>query len=261
VWRADVDGAEGPAWLPVRAEHTIATAAAVGPRGWACHARRCRFAVGAVAVWNDRPADRRFDAVLTASGDLAPSQKVELILVTADDLGELPESSGADGLRTGHDLAAERDDLVTGATEYNRREITAALSRCTTTTRSPPWLAPDFVSQIGVSISQHLTGSPTVPGGSDHDRTAARQLPCRPARQAFLSPSQKYEIWLQLVRGEVTIAEAASAQQVDRSTILRSRTVAKEGALAALAASKAGVQGRERDYELKFLRRRYPVCA
>jgi len=121
----DADGAEGPAWLPVRAEHTIATAAAVGPRGWACHARRCRFAVGAVAVWNDRPADRRFDAVLTASGDLAPSQKVELILVTADDLGELPESSGADGLRTGHDLAAERDD-------------SSPAPRNTTGERSPP---------------------------------------------------------------------------------------------------------------------------
>ena len=49
----------------------------------------------------------------------------------------------------------------------------------------------------------------------------------------FLSPSQKYEIWLQLVRQEVTIAEAAAGQHVDRSTIMRIRTVAKEGALAA----------------------------
>jgi hypothetical protein len=68
----------------------------------------------------------------------------------------------------------------------------------------------------------------------------------------FLSPSQKYEIWLQLVRQEVTIAEAAAAQHVDRSTIMRIRTVAKEGALAALAASKPGVQARERDYELEL---------
>lgn len=67
----------------------------------------------------------------------------------------------------------------------------------------------------------------------------------------FLSPSQKYEIWLQIVRQEVTVAEAATAQQVDRSTIMRIRTVAKEGALAALAASKPGVKGRERDYELE----------
>jgi transposase len=68
----------------------------------------------------------------------------------------------------------------------------------------------------------------------------------------FLSPSQKYEIWLQLVRQEATIAEAASQHQVDRSTIMRIRTVAKEGALAALAASKPGVQARERDYELEL---------
>jgi transposase len=68
----------------------------------------------------------------------------------------------------------------------------------------------------------------------------------------FLSPSQKYEIWLQLVRQEVTIAEAAAAEHVDRSTIMRIRTVAKEGALAALAASKPGVAGRERDYELEL---------
>lgn len=68
----------------------------------------------------------------------------------------------------------------------------------------------------------------------------------------FLSPSQKYEIWLQLVRQEVTIAEAAAAEHVDRSTIMRIRTVAKEGALAALAASKPGVAGRQRDYELEL---------
>jgi len=68
----------------------------------------------------------------------------------------------------------------------------------------------------------------------------------------FLSPTQKYEIWLQLVRQEVTIAEAAAQQHVDRSTIMRIRTVAKEGALAALAASKPGVQAKEGDYELEL---------
>ena len=63
--------------------------------------------------------------------------------------------------------------------------------------------------------------------------------------------SQRYEIWLRLIRQEVTIAEAAEQQQVDRSTIMRIRTVAKESALAALAASKPGVRVRERDYELE----------
>lgn len=66
----------------------------------------------------------------------------------------------------------------------------------------------------------------------------------------FLPPSQKYEIWLRLVRQEVTIAEAAATEQVDRSTIMRIRTVAEEGALAALAASKPGVGAKQRDYEL-----------
>jgi len=66
-----------------------------------------------------------------------------------------------------------------------------------------------------------------------------------------LSPSQKYEIWLQLVRQETTIADAAAAQHVDRSTIVRIKEVAKQGALSALAASKPGVKTRERDYELE----------
>jgi hypothetical protein len=54
-----------------------------------------------------------------------------------------------------------------------------------------------------------------------------------------------------LVRQEVTIAEAAASQPVDRSTILRIRTVAKQGALAALAASKPGVAASARDVELE----------
>src|SRR5881397_3559107 len=73
-------------------------------------------------------------------------------------------------------------------------------------------------------------------------------------RKRLLSPSQKYEVWLQLLRQETTIAEAAVAQQVDRSTIVRIKQVAKEGALSALAASKPGVRGRERDYELEQAR-------
>jgi transposase-like protein len=84
---------------------------------------------------------------------------------------------------------------------------------------------------------------------SDADRGTDR-AGRRPKR--YLSVTQKYEIWLQLVRQEVTIAEAAAEHQVDRSTIMRIRIVAKEGALAALAASKPGVKARERDYELEL---------
>ena len=70
-------------------------------------------------------------------------------------------------------------------------------------------------------------------------------------RKRFLSPPEKCEIWLQLVRQEVTTAEAADQWQVDRSTVMRIRTVAKEGALAALAASRPGTKGKQRDYELE----------
>jgi transposase len=70
----------------------------------------------------------------------------------------------------------------------------------------------------------------------------------------FLTPVQKYEIWLQLVRGETTIGEAADRFGVDRSTIMRLRTVAKDGALAALAESKPGVQQTRRDLELEAAR-------
>ena len=70
----------------------------------------------------------------------------------------------------------------------------------------------------------------------------------------FLTPSQKYEIWLQLVSQETTIAEAADRVGVDRSTIMRLRTVAKDGALAALAESKPGSGQAKRDLELEAAR-------
>jgi transposase len=66
----------------------------------------------------------------------------------------------------------------------------------------------------------------------------------------FLSPLQKYEIWLQLVRGETTISQAADQWEVDRSTIMRLREVAKQGALAALAESRPGTRSKEHDLEL-----------
>jgi transposase len=70
----------------------------------------------------------------------------------------------------------------------------------------------------------------------------------------FLTPLQKYEIWLQLVRGETTIGEAADRVGVDRSTIMRLRTVAKDGALQALAESRPGIQQAKRDLELEAAR-------
>ena len=74
----------------------------------------------------------------------------------------------------------------------------------------------------------------------------------RPKR--FLSPSQKYEIWLALLRGEVTTAEAADRAGVDRSTVMRVKEVAKQGALDALASSKPGGRQGGPDPELAAAR-------
>jgi transposase len=87
----------------------------------------------------------------------------------------------------------------------------------------------------------------TEPGrsaGSDGGR--------RPRR--FLSPSQKYEIWLALVRGEVSTVEAAERAGVDRSTIVKLRQVGKQGALDAFAASRPGVRQTGPDPELAAAR-------
>jgi hypothetical protein len=70
----------------------------------------------------------------------------------------------------------------------------------------------------------------------------------------FLSPTQKYEVFLQLVRQEMTMAEAADHWRVDRGTVMRIRTVAKEGALQALSTSRPGPRTKERDHELEAAR-------
>lgn len=77
-------------------------------------------------------------------------------------------------------------------------------------------------------------------------------MPRKRRPKKVLSPSAKYEIWLRLVRDEATISSAAAEAGVDRSTIIRVRQVAKDGALAALAASKPGMAGKSaRDVELE----------
>ena len=83
----------------------------------------------------------------------------------------------------------------------------------------------------------------TEPGCSE-DSSGGR----RP--RLFLSPSQKYEIWIGLLRGEYAMAEAAERASVDRSTIMKLRVVAKQGALDALAASRPGVKRAGVDREL-----------
>jgi hypothetical protein len=69
-------------------------------------------------------------------------------------------------------------------------------------------------------------------------------------KKRFLAPQEKYEIWMQLVRGETTIGDAADRNRVDRATISKLREVARNGALEALAASRPGRRQPGRDHEL-----------
>jgi transposase-like protein len=56
----------------------------------------------------------------------------------------------------------------------------------------------------------------------------------------FLSAEQKYDLWVRILTGQVTQADAAAEAGVDRTTIATLRKVARDGAIAALQASRPG---------------------
>src|SRR5664280_591608 len=58
-----------------------------------------------------------------------------------------------------------------------------------------------------------------------------------------LAPSEKYEIYVAVLTGQATQREAAERFGVDRSTVVHVCRTAKQGALAALAASVPGRRG------------------
>ena len=64
----------------------------------------------------------------------------------------------------------------------------------------------------------------------------------RPARRPkrFLSAEQKYDLWLRMLTGQITTVAAVAEAGVDRTTIMTLRKVAKDGAIAALQASRPG---------------------
>ena len=62
-------------------------------------------------------------------------------------------------------------------------------------------------------------------------------------RKRFLSPSEKYEMWVGLLRGEYTTVQAAERAGVDRTRIMRVRQVAKQGG----AGRAGGVPARGQD--------------
>lgn len=72
----------------------------------------------------------------------------------------------------------------------------------------------------------------------------------RRRRKRMLSAQEKYQIWQQLLTGELSQREAAQRWGVDPTTIMRIRKVARESALAGLAASKPGLRRQAEDAEL-----------
>jgi transposase-like protein len=63
-----------------------------------------------------------------------------------------------------------------------------------------------------------------------------------------LAPSEKYEIFVQVLTGQATQREAAERFGVDRSTVVHVCRVAKQGALDALAASVPGRPGQSPEH-------------
>jgi transposase len=59
-------------------------------------------------------------------------------------------------------------------------------------------------------------------------------------RKRFLSAEQKYDLWLRMVTGQLTTVQAAAEAGVDRTTIATLKRVARDGAIAALEASRPG---------------------
>ncbi len=55
-----------------------------------------------------------------------------------------------------------------------------------------------------------------------------------------MSPEEKWEVFLEVTSQELTQADAARKWQVDVSTVIKIRRLAKDAALAAFAASKPG---------------------
>jgi transposase len=62
----------------------------------------------------------------------------------------------------------------------------------------------------------------------------------KPRKRRQLSPEEKWEIFLEVTSQELSQSDAARKWNVDVSTVVRLRALAKDVALAAFAASKSG---------------------
>lgn len=77
-----------------------------------------------------------------------------------------------------------------------------------TTTPSPSTPNPIYTSPKNLTMSDR---------GADTMKGAGRRA------KVFLSPSKKYDIYVQLMRGEITVGAAAVQAGMDRSSVMRSR--------------------------------------
>src|SRR5450755_4581152 len=64
-------------------------------------------------------------------------------------------------------------------------------------------------------------------------------------RRRWLAPSEKYELYLQVLTGQATQREAAERWRVDRSTVVHICRVAKQGALDASVPGRPGQSGEQ----------------
>ena len=68
-----------------------------------------------------------------------------------------------------------------------------------------------------------------------------RQIMSSPRRaKRFLTAEQKYDLWQRMLTGQLTTVQAAAEAGVDRSTVMTMRKTARDGAIAALQASRPG---------------------
>ena len=66
-------------------------------------------------------------------------------------------------------------------------------------------------------------------------------VPRKPTK--LLTAEQKYDLWVRMLTGQISQAQAAAVAGVDRSVVVRLRAVARDGAVAALASSRPGRSG------------------
>ncbi len=85
-----------------------------------------------------------------------------------------------------------------------------------------------------------------------------RSGPRRRGRQ--LSPEEKWQVFVQVISQQLTQADAARKWGVDVSTVIKLRRLAKDGALAAFAASRPGRPLSVEQVELEELRPEYASC-